>query len=189
MTIMGFHVSHVWKTTNAGVSWTDFTGSLPDAPVNAVVVDSSSSKVYVGTDVGVFSSSTNSASWTEVGPAAGGGPGYLPNVPVTALRMFNSAGTKKLRASTYGRGIWEFTLVAGPDFEFAVANNPQTVFAGQTATFNGTVKALNGYNSVVNLSCASGATPPPLTCLTPKSLTPSTNGTPFTLSAGGAAGD
>ncbi len=189
MTIMGFHVSHVWKTTNAGVTWSDFTGSLPDAPVNAVVVDASSSKVYVGTDVGVFSSGTSSASWTEVGPPPGSGPGYLPNVPVTALHMFNSAGTKKLRASTYGRGIWEFTLVAGPDFEFAVANNPQTVFAGQTATFDGTVKALNGYNSVVNLSCASGATPPPLTCLTPKSLTPSTNGTPFTASASGAAGD
>ena len=63
MTIMGFHVSHVWKTTNAGVTWSDFTGSLPDAPVNAVVVDAgtnpSTGTVYVGTDVGVFSSGTS----------------------------------------------------------------------------------------------------------------------------------
>jgi len=43
---------------------------------------------------------------------------------VTALGMFNSAGTKKLRASTYGRGVWEFTLIAAPDFQFVVANNP-----------------------------------------------------------------
>src|SRR5205814_923886 len=60
--IMGFHTPHVWKTTNAGISWTDFTATLPDAPVNAIVVDSGSSlvngTVYVGTDVGVFASST-----------------------------------------------------------------------------------------------------------------------------------
>jgi hypothetical protein len=188
MTIMGFHVSHVWKTTNAGVSWSDFTGNLSDAPVNAVLVDSGT--VYVGTDVGVFSSGTNKANWTEVGPAPGSGPGYLPNVPVTALRLFNSSGTTKLRASTYGRGIWEFTLVAGPDFEFALSNNPQTVFAGQTASFTGTLKALNGYNSAVNLSCATAVPPLPTSCLAkPNSLKPSTSGTAFTLNAGGAAGD
>jgi len=195
MTIMGFHVAHVWKTTTAGRSWTNFTANLPDAPVNAVLVDpgknTTSGTVYVGTDVGVFSSGTGSASWTEVGPPPGPQQsGYLPNVPVTALRMFNSAGTKKLRASTYGRGIWEFTLVAGPDFEFAVSNNPQTVFAGQTASFLGTVTALNGYASLVNLNCVRGATAPPANCLaTPSSLTPLSAGVAFTLSASAAAGD
>ena len=191
MAIMGFHVSHVWKTTNAGVSWTDFTGTLPDAPVNAVLVDAASKTVYVGTDVGVFSSTTGKAGWTEVGPAPGSGQaGYLPEVPVTALHMFNSAGTIKLRASTYGRGIWEFTLAAGPDFEFAVSNNPLTVFADQTASFAGTVTSLNGYGSVVNLTCAKGATPPPANCsTTPASATPSAAGTAFTLNGNGAAGD
>src|SRR5213593_2271854 len=110
---MGFHVSHVWKTTNAGASWTDFTGNLPDAPANTVLVDSSTATVYVGTDIGVFSSSTGNANWTEVGPEPSSStPGFLPNVPVTALQMFDSGGTKKLRASNYGRGIWEFALVA-----------------------------------------------------------------------------
>ena len=42
--IMGFSTanfptSHVWQTTNGGSSWTDFSANLPDAPVNAVVVD------------------------------------------------------------------------------------------------------------------------------------------------------
>ena len=32
-------------------SWIDFTENLPDAPVNAVLVDTASSTVYVGTDV------------------------------------------------------------------------------------------------------------------------------------------
>ena len=68
VTIMGFNVSHVWKTTNAGVSWSDFSGNLPDAPANAVVVDPGASlsngTVYVGTDVGVFASSTGSPGWS-----------------------------------------------------------------------------------------------------------------------------
>ena len=62
VTIMGFHVSHVWQTKYAGVSWTDFTANLPDAPVNAIVVDAGTTPatgmIYVGTDAGVFSSST-----------------------------------------------------------------------------------------------------------------------------------
>src|SRR5256714_14484754 len=72
VTIMGFTggAGHVWKTTNAGAAWTDFTANLPDAPVNAVIVDPTQSRVYVGTDVGVFSSSTTAANWTELGPVA-----------------------------------------------------------------------------------------------------------------------
>ena len=197
VTIMGFHVSHAWKTSNAGVSWTDFTGSapnsLPDAPANAVLIDAGSTPatgtVYVATDVGVFSSSTASPNWTEVGPApSSGNAGYLPNVAVTALGMFNSGGTKKLRTSTYGRGMWEFTLVAAPDFEFAVSDNPLTVFVGQPAVFNGTLKALNGYNSPVNLSCVNGPTLPPLGCsATPPSPTPSNSGATFTVNASSPA--
>ena len=221
--IMGFHVSHVWKTTDAGVSWTDFsqsssgtpgivsmnadalnaslraeaeaftssTTSLPDAPANAVLVDSAASTVYVGTDVGVFASSTVTPGWTEVGPSPDSGQaGYLPNTAVTALRMFNSGGTKKLRASTYGRGIWEFTLVAGPDFQFASSDNSLIAFAGQTASFTVGLRAENGYNSAVNLSCTRRATPPPPTCsITPLSLTPTSAGGDFSVSATGPVGD
>ncbi|HMD15316.1 MAG TPA: hypothetical protein VKH18_01515, partial [Terriglobales bacterium] len=51
---VGFPTSHVWQTTNAGASWTDWTGTgvaeLPDAPVNALLVDSSvtPSEIYAG---------------------------------------------------------------------------------------------------------------------------------------------
>src|SRR5208282_4034826 len=87
----GFPTSHVWKTATAGTSWTDWTGTgLPDAPVNALLVDSQAGVVYAGTDVGVFVSSTTTASWTEVGPATGSGvSGFLPDAPVTALQLFN----------------------------------------------------------------------------------------------------
>ncbi|HST08767.1 MAG TPA: exo-alpha-sialidase, partial [Terriglobales bacterium] len=110
--VMGFHVGHVFKTSNAGTSWAAFSTNLPDAPADALVVDTQTGTVYVGTDVGVFASPTSAASWVEVGPAAAAGnSGFLPNVPVTALRLFNSGGKKLLRASTYGRGIWQYDLL------------------------------------------------------------------------------
>ena len=111
--IMGFTggSGHVWKTTNGGATWTDFTANLPDAPVNAVVVYPALAQVYAGTDVGVFASSTSTPDWTELGPnPATNRPGFLPNVAVTALSVFASGGQQLLRASTYGRAygnsIW-----------------------------------------------------------------------------------
>jgi hypothetical protein len=192
VTVMGFTggSGHVWKTTNAGASWSDFTGNLPDAPVNAVVVYPTLSQVYVGTDVGVFGSSTSAASWTELGPSASTGQfGFLPNVAVTALGVFNFGGQQLLRASTYGRGIWQFNLVITPDFQLSVSNSPQTVYVGQTATFNGLANGLDGYSNSVALTCTAGITVPPSTCTSvPSALTPLIN-TPFTVTAGGAVGD
>jgi len=97
---------------------------------------------------------------------------------------------KRLRAATYGRGIWEWNLITTPDFQAAVANNPQTVFVESSATFNGTIFARNGYHNSVNLSCTAGSTPVPQTCTTvPTSVLPSTTGTNFVVNAGGSTGD
>jgi hypothetical protein len=192
VTVMGFTggTGHVWKTTNAGATWNDFTANLPDSPANAIVVYPPLSQVYVATDAGVFGSATASPNWTELGPNPTTKQfGYLPNVAVTALGVFASGGQQLLRASTYGRGIWQFNLVLTPDFNVAISNSPQSTFAGQTATFNGTASALNGYTSSVTLSCATGTTAPPSTCTpSPSTLTPASK-TPFTITAGGAAGD
>ena len=195
--IMGFSTasyptSHVWQTTNAGASWNDWSGAgateLPNAPVNALLVDSSvtPSLVYAGTDVGVFVSSTIAPSWTEVGPAPGPRvSGFLPNAPVTALQLFNpDAGTKTLVASTYGRGIWNYALVISPGYTNGISNSPQTIFPTQTATFDGTLTSQDGYASPVNLSCSGAA---PTTCtLQPASITPTAT---YTLMASGTVGN
>lgn len=193
VTVMGFTggPGHVWQTINAGASWADFTGSapnnLPDSPTNAVVVDQTAHVVYVGTDVGVFQSSTSAPVWSEVGPnsTTTGASGFLPDVAVTALSIFNSGGQKLLRASTYGRGVWQFDLNATPDFEIAISNTPFTAFVGSTATLDGTLTALNGYNYSVTLTCTSGATSPPSPCTpNPATLTPTNTGAPFQVAAG-----
>jgi len=191
-TVMGFTggSGHVWKTTDAGATWTDFTGNLPDSPVNAVVVYPPISQIFVATDVGVFASSTSTPSWTELGPnPATNQPGFLPNVAVTALAIFNRGGQQLLRASTYGRGIWQFNLAITPDFQLSITNSPITTFAGQTATFNGTATAVNGYTNSVTLSCSAGTSAAPSTCSpSPSTFTPA-NKTPFTVTVGGSAGD
>ena len=191
--IMGFNASHVFKIAYANGRWTqtDWSGTgateLPDAPVNALVVDSSVApfQIYAGTDVGVFVSSTAAPSWTEVGPAPGAGvSGFLPDAPVSALQLFAppDTGTKTLVASTYGRGVWNYPLL--PNYRNAISNSTQTVFPSQLATFDGTLTAENGYASKVNLSCTGAA---PVTCtLQPAQVTPT--GT-YTVTAGGSVGE
>lgn len=190
VSIMGFHASHVWKTTNGGFSWVDFTANLPDAPANAVLADASTSPstIYLATDVGVFASSSVAASWTEVGPASG--TGFLPNVAVTSLGIFNNGADKLLRAATYGRGLWQYPLFTTPDFVLSVPQNDLTAFGAQAAVFDGEIVPLNGYAKLVNLSCAAGATQPPSNCaVQPGSLTPQGSGSAITITAGGAIGD
>jgi hypothetical protein len=104
------------------------------------------------------------------------------------VRLFKSAGTKLLRASTYGRGVWEFSLVTTPDFQFSFSNSTnQTIFPTQSATYNGTLTATNGYNSAVTLTCTGTA---PTTCTrSPNPVTPTPSGAAFTVTASSAIGD
>ncbi len=51
----GDSLPYVLKTTDGGTNWTDIASNLPQAPVNDIVVVGPT--LYVGTDVGVYSSS------------------------------------------------------------------------------------------------------------------------------------
>jgi hypothetical protein len=197
--IMGFSTlahptSHIWKTSNAGTTWVDWTGTgstaLPNSPVNALLVDSQAALVYAASDVGVFVSATASPGWTETGPLPGPTTsGFLPDAPVTALQIFNdNAGTKNLLASTYGRGIWNFPLA--PNYANVVTNSPQTIFIGQTAAFRGTLNAEVGYASLVNLSC-SNELPTLASCtVSPAQANLAVTPTePYNVNASGSVGD
>src|SRR5581483_9598694 len=73
---------------------------------------------------------------------------------------------------------------ANADFTVSVSNSPQTVPAKQTATFTGTLTAINGYNSPVTVNCGSGA---PATC-TPATVTPGPGGAAFSITASNPTG-
>ncbi len=162
-TIMGFDVSHVFRTTNGGTSWADISGTgssgLPNAPVNAVVVDPGVPNiVYVGTDVGVYFTSDGGANWEELGASD-----TFPNVAVTRLRIFSGGTTEHLRVSTYGRGIWDIDLglPTTATYMLTVPNSEVSVVANQPGSVSGTLTPMYGYSGNITVSCAGTV---PATC-------------------------
>lgn len=98
----------VYRSTNSGATWTARPGTapnvLPAVPATAVAVDpTDSNRVYVGTDIGVYTTVDGGLNWfKEV-------TGFA-NVPVEWLE-FNATGTVRLYAFTHGRGVWRVNLV------------------------------------------------------------------------------
>lgn len=91
----------VYKTCSSGNSWSNISGTLPNLPANTIVHQKTNNALYVGTDDGVYFISDDLTDWV---PYKLG----LPNVIVDDLEIHY--GTKKIRAATYGRGMWEAPL-------------------------------------------------------------------------------
>ncbi len=93
----------VYKTTNGGTSWTNISGTLPNVPVNCIVYDNNSlnDAVYCGTDIGVYYMDNNTGAWQSFNT-------NMPNVMIFELEIHYGSG--KIRAATYGRGVWESPL-------------------------------------------------------------------------------
>ncbi len=93
---------HIFQTTNGGGSWTDITGTLPDAPVNWLLVDPLfPGDLYAATDVGVFSTQAvngASTSWSRMGSA-------LPDSVILQIKMSVTC-PRQIVATTHGRGAW-----------------------------------------------------------------------------------
>ncbi|MDF2437905.1 MAG: hypothetical protein K0Q95_2281, partial [Bacteroidota bacterium] len=104
VTLSGYSAANkVWYSADAGVTWTNYTTGLPNLPANCIVYQNGSANdaLYVGTDVGVYYRDNTASSWTTYNSG-------LPNVIVKELEIQYTAG--KLRAATYGRGIWQSDL-------------------------------------------------------------------------------
>lgn|GEM_PF-3218584 len=94
----------VLKTTDFGATWAVASTGLPDVPVNQVVPDTSDTTgktLYAATWIGVCVTHDGGTSWALFGAG-------LPTVQVSSLAV--SPTTHKLRAATYGRGVWEVML-------------------------------------------------------------------------------
>jgi hypothetical protein len=99
----GETAAHVFRTVNGGSSWVDISGTLPDAPVNDLVLDPRNRTVlYAATDVGVFSTPDGGATWTPVGTG-------LPLVPISDLEATDTGTATTLTAASYGLGIYRLT--------------------------------------------------------------------------------
>jgi photosystem II stability/assembly factor-like uncharacterized protein len=111
----------VYESTDGGISWTNLSLNLPNFPVNCIVHENNSNNgLYVGTEYGVYYYNSSLGSWIDFN-------NQLPNVIVMELEIAPSIG--KIRAGTYGRGLWESDIYSNTTSNTAInANIENAIF-------------------------------------------------------------
>lgn len=95
----------VYESTDGGVSWTDISSNLPSVAMNTIVFDDGpQDHLYVGTDFGIYYLESGTTNWVLLSQT-------LPNAAILELDILESS--KKIRAATFGRGVWEKLTVNG----------------------------------------------------------------------------
>ncbi|MDC7995933.1 T9SS type A sorting domain-containing protein [Altibacter sp. HG106] len=91
---------HVYKSTDAGATWTNIGTSLPDIPVNDIVKDRFDNLI-IATDVGVFGSQDEGTNWQVLGA-------NIPSVVVNDMHI--DEANDQLYIATYGRSSYRLDL-------------------------------------------------------------------------------
>jgi len=102
----GFGTGHVYKTSNAGATWVNISGNLPNVPHQCVVVDPQyPQNVYVGNDLGVYVTTNGGINWYE----------YRNGMPYALVFDLTIVyPNRHIRATTHGNGIYERSLIQNP---------------------------------------------------------------------------
>ncbi|MEO6694213.1 MAG: T9SS type A sorting domain-containing protein, partial [Ignavibacteria bacterium] len=102
----GFGTGHIFFTSNGGNSWQNISANIPDVPHHSVTVDPVyNQNIYLGNDLGVYVTTNAGINWNE----------YMKGMPyalIFDLSVVNA--NRKLRAATYGNGIYERKLMEVP---------------------------------------------------------------------------
>jgi len=93
----GAGFGHIWKTTDAGASWSDASGNFPDVPVDDIIIRNG--KLIVATDLATLISTDGGAHWSLLGNS----------LPITTVMDIHLGPDGRLYAATHGRGIWSIT--------------------------------------------------------------------------------
>lgn len=105
LTYSGYGTPHVFKSTNAGGSWTNITNNLPDIPANTIQVHPQNPNLlFLGTDIGLFLSENGGQTWQ---PSTNG----FPTTQVTVIEL--NTNYNRIFAATHGRGIYSAPLAVG----------------------------------------------------------------------------
>ena len=134
----------VYQSTDGGTTWTNISTGLPNLPVMCIIQYKRATDrdvLFVGTDLGVYVKD-GSANWAQYNTG-------LPNVVVSELDIYyappapgingTNASTDKLRAATFGRGLWETNIdavlpVELTTFKAKVVQNDKVKLNWETAT-------------------------------------------------------
>jgi len=112
-----------YRSIDGGVTWTPASAGLSSAAVLVFAVARGTRTIYAGTNVGIFSSDNNGASWETVGAG-------LTNLTINAM-TFDPTGN--LYVGTNGGGIFRLALQSA-DRE-AVVLPPARVGQGRRLEF------------------------------------------------------
>lgn len=106
VTMHNYNVVSVWYSADAGVTWQNKEGNLPDLPVKCILQNPlNANEVIIGTELGVWFTNNFSAATPTWNQSYNG----MSNVKVTDLDLRND---NTVFASTYGRGLFSGTFTA-----------------------------------------------------------------------------
>jgi photosystem II stability/assembly factor-like uncharacterized protein len=103
VSLQGGNTNAVYFSQDGGANWTNFSGTtLPNSSTRAIVYENGSQDaLYIGTVAGVYYRNATMNDWQFYN-------NNLPNVIVDSLEIDYSS--RKIRAGTYGRGLWQSSL-------------------------------------------------------------------------------
>ncbi len=104
-----FGGEHVWRSADAGATWTAIDGQgagrLPDIAVHDIAIHPQNrERLYVATDIGVFVTLNGGQSWARENT------GFANAIVERLAIAANAPGGPTLHAFTYGRGVWRVAL-------------------------------------------------------------------------------
>ncbi len=105
VTVSGFknldYTPHVFKTLDGGQNWIDISSNLPSIPVNDIITYPAENILFVATDLNVWYSKNDGASWDILGN----------NLPLTiTMDLKFHEPTKTLYAGTFGRSMHSYDV-------------------------------------------------------------------------------
>jgi photosystem II stability/assembly factor-like uncharacterized protein len=135
LTVSGFNTGHVFRTNNMGATWTDVSGSLPDVPASALLVDpTDSNTIYLGTDIGVFRSTTRGNDWRS----------FNRGMPPVVVHEFAANASGVIQVATYGRGAYELGAGEGPSIVAVTFNGKKRLTIDGTGFGDSPTVMING---------------------------------------------
>lgn len=164
VSLAGFSSQKVYQSTNGGDTWVNISSGLPSIPVYTIVYNKKSSvinQLFVGTELGVYVKNGDS-DWELFNNG-------LPNVKIGELEIFYSSNLEdiRLKAATYGRGLWETPLYIADSSHAGTISTPALCIENAhstTLTLDGYIgqiqwqKSLDGISNWIDVTGGVGAT-------------------------------
>ena len=98
----------IFLSNNLGQSWSNITYNLGNMPIRCVAIDhTEDSTIYVGAEIGVYKKIMSENTWELYNE-------NLPNTTIMELEVVYGSNT--LRATTWGRGVWECSLAGRENY-------------------------------------------------------------------------